>query len=508
MHPPSIIKNRLPKILVHLEKLRCYREYLAALISLLCVFNFGTTLGWEIGAKDVFMKQNEYGFVATVNEWKLVSLCLPIAATIFSLPMGFLVKNHGCKVLIYLQTIPYVISWMMLIFTRTIFLIYISRLLQGMCGATVCVVVPLYNMDISRVRHRGRVGTMFFGVLMYGVYLSYFLEQNVGMHVTNVVNLALVILIVFMKLVPESPTYYVYHNKREEAKKALEWLHGSKYVERELNTLQILMEDTVDSIFGVYSLLKGFKNAARGIIKAWVIMALYNLCGGMMILSDRSVLLYENDKEKFFFYNKCLIIGMIIAHFACFMLIDRIGRRLLLLISALVMTGCAILIFCWYEWESHRSDWTWQPIIYCYIYTVGFSFGLGPVAWILGTELMSMKVYCYGNAIMACSNWLFFTLTVVWLNFTTSFYSIFGLMFVAGTMTISYSILCVPDTKGVSLSRIQLRMVPSTDVISSTTSANSTESIVFEIRSTDVVSVVDRSTMNMLSVGTYRHQLL
>lgn len=474
MHPPSIITHRLPEIFVQFGKFRCYREYLAAIICLSCVFNFGTTLSWELSAKNIFMNENAYGFTASVNEWRWVTLCLPLSATITSLPVGFLVKNHGCKVLIYLQTIPYIAGWMMLIYAKTMIMIYIGRLLLGMCGATVCVAAPLYTMDISRIRHRGRIGSMFFGELMYGVYLSYFLTQAVGMHLTNLVSLGLVIFTVFLKLVPESPTYYVYHNNMEEAKKSLDWLHGSKYLDRELKSLEILMEDRVDSIFDIWSILKEVKSASRGIIKASLIMAMFSLCGGMMILSDRTVLLYESDNELFLLYNKFMIFGLICAHLACFVLIDRIGRRPLILISSLMMAGFAILIFCWFEWPSHRRDWDNQPAIYSFFYTLSFSLGLGPVAWVLSTELLPTKVHCYGNAIMAFSSWFFFTFTVVWINFGAPLYSIYGLMFVVSTMTLSYAILCVPDTKAVSLSRIQLRIEPDMDVISSTTSTTTT----------------------------------
>lgn len=497
MYHPSILVNRLPKKLLHLEKFS-YREYLAAIICLFCVFNFGTTLAWEMSAKNFFTHQNEHGFTLSDEEWKWISCCLPVAATISSLPVGLLAKNHGCKTLIYLQTIPYIVSWMMLIFTKTRILIYISRFLQGMCGAAVCVAVPIYTMDISTIHHRGRIGSMFFGVLMYGIYLSYILTQLVGIHITNMVNLGQVILNGFLILLPESPTYYVYHNKMEEAKKSLTWLHGSKHVQRELNTLEYLLEDKVDSIFEFWLILKKVKKESRGIIKASVIMALFNLCGGMMILSDRVALFYENDSdnEPLVFYNRFLLIGMFCGHLTCFLVIDRFGRRPLLLCSTLVMASFALLIYCWFEWPSHRNDWDTVPFIFCFLYTVSFSIGLGPVSWILSTELMSTKVHFYGNAIMAFNSWLFFTITAVWLNFFEFNYSIFGLMFIASVVAFSYTVLLVPNTKSVSLSRIQLRMVPSTDVIASTTSSR--ESIVDELSSMEMESVVERSKSQLL----------
>lgn len=496
MGQPSITVNRLPEILLQLKNFS-YREYLAAIVCLFCVFNFGTILGWEISAKDFFSNTNKHGFIVQDTDWKWISYCLPVAATITSLPVGLLAKNHGCKTLIYLQTIPYIASWIMLTYTKTINLIYIGRFLQGMCGAAVCVAVPIYTMDISSIHHRGRIGSMFFGVMMYGIYLSYFLTQQVGIHITNLVSLGLVILIVFLILLPESPTYYVYHNKMEEAKKSLTWLHGSKHVERELKTLEYLMEDKVDSIFEFWLILMKMKNASRGIIKASVIMALFNLCGGMMMLSDRSILIYNDiGKEPFYFYNKCMFIGMISGHLCCFLLIDRFGRRLLLLFSTMMMAGFSILIYCWFEWPPHRNDWDKLPAIFCFFYTISFSIGLGPVSWILSTELISTKVYCYGNTIMACSTWLFFTITVVWQSFND--YSIFGLMFVTSVVALSFTILFVPDTQSVSLSRIQLRMVPSTDFISSTTSTNSLESIVVGLRSMEMESVVERSRSQLL----------
>lgn len=162
---------------------------MAAMVSLSCVFCFGTTVGWNLSAEGLFEDENEYGFIISRDEWIVVTACLPVAAVICSLPVGMLVAHYGCKFVMYLQTLPYLLSWLILINMTNVYLLYIARFLQGMCGAAVCVTIPIYTLEISEIHH------LFFGALFYGSHLTYFVTARYDLRTSSKVNLVLVLTI-------------------------------------------------------------------------------------------------------------------------------------------------------------------------------------------------------------------------------------------------------------------------------------------------------------------------
>ena len=82
-----------------------------------------------------------------------------------------------------------------------------------------------------------------------------------------------------------------------------------------------------------------------------------------------------------------IIVGVmqVVATFVASLVVDRLGRRILLLISDSVMALCTLLLGVYFYMQerdkSSVENLGWLPIVAVCIFIVTFSIGFGPVPW-------------------------------------------------------------------------------------------------------------------------------
>lgn len=102
--------------------------------------------------------------------------------------------------------------------------------------------------------------------------------------------------------------------------------------------------------------------------------------------------------------------------------VDRTGRKVLLIVSAIIMTICTSLLGVYFYLQKHDKD-TFKgipqsvPILLVSIYIAAFSFGLGPVPWILLGELFTPASKGLACGMSVSFNWLLtFIVTKTYVN--------------------------------------------------------------------------------------------
>jgi len=69
--------------------------------------------------------------------------------------------------------------------------------------------------------------------------------------------------------------------------------------------------------------------------------------------------------------------------------VDRVGRRLLLMFSAVWMAIPLILLGGYLHWQSSfGDDWNWLPVAFLLIFVIAFSSGFGPIPWVVAGEII------------------------------------------------------------------------------------------------------------------------
>lgn len=157
-----------------------------------------------------------------------------------------------------------------------------------------------------------------------------------------------------------------------------------------------------------------------------------------------------------------LIVGIVqtIATIVSSVLVDRAGRRILLLISS---TGMAISLiglgyYFWLKSHGNAGDLGWLPLISLVAFIIVFSLGLGPIPWMMSNEVMGPEIKSFGCSATVAMNWICVSLVTFYfqplqdvLGAATTFW-IFSAICVAGVI---FVLLVLPETKGKSIQEIQ-----------------------------------------------------
>lgn len=151
----------------------------------------------------------------------------------------------------------------------------------------------------------------------------------------------------------------------------------------------------------------------------------------------------------------------VVMTYASGLIVDRAGRRILLLLSDSIMALCLLVLGAFFYAEEKgygMEDFGWVPLICLSVYISVFSLGFGPIPGIMMGELFSpeAKGVALGIVCILASLLEFIVVKgfhdlVHWLDFGITFW-IFAFNCLVGTLFVYF---LVPETKNKSLQEIQ-----------------------------------------------------
>lgn len=142
--------------------------------------------------------------------------------------------------------------------------------------------------------------------------------------------------------------------------------------------------------------------------------------------------------------------------FPALMLIDKVGRRPLVMCGATGM-GISLIIIAaiigaYGDLQKHKAA-GWTGIVFIYIYDINFAYSLGPVGWVLPSEIFNLSNRSKAMAITCSSTWMSnFIIGLVTPDMldnlkwgTYVFFAVFCII------AVGFTYFFVPETKGKSL---------------------------------------------------------
>lgn len=158
-----------------------------------------------------------------------------------------------------------------------------------------------------------------------------------------------------------------------------------------------------------------------------------------------------------------IIVGVVqtIATVVASILVDRAGRRILLLISSIGM-GVTLAVFGYYfklkENNTDVSNISWLPLVCLVVFIIVFSLGLGPLPWMMSGEILAPEIKSFGSGAAVSTNWIcvsivtfFFKPLLDAIGSSSTFWMFAVVCFIAA----AFVLLVIPETKGKSIQEIQ-----------------------------------------------------
>lgn len=148
----------------------------------------------------------------------------------------------------------------------------------------------------------------------------------------------------------------------------------------------------------------------------------------------------------------------LIASFTSTLIVERAGRRILLLISTALICVAGSVLGLYFYYGTQYPFLAWVPLAALIAYTFGFAIGLGPITWLLASELFPVEVRHFMNPLGIAYSWFcvfLVTKSFPLLNHEIHIYGIFWLYAGVAFVGLLFVALFVPETKGKSISEIR-----------------------------------------------------
>ncbi|MFL5742983.1 MAG: sugar porter family MFS transporter [Flavisolibacter sp.] len=345
------------------------------------------------------------------------------------------------------------------------------RFVGGLGIGISSVAAPTYISEISTASTRGRLGALYQFNIVFGIlvaFLSNYFLQGVGgindwRWMLGVLAIPSVIYSVLVMGVPESPRWLITRkNDTSEARKVMLRL-GVINPDTEIASIQESYQH--ESRVGHTS--KFFSTKYKSIIWLAFLVAFFNQWSGINFILYYAPEILERAglaaKESLF--NSIAIGGTnLVFTFVGLYLIDRLGRKTLLLIGSIgYIITLSLVAWCFY---SHAGPGFLMVCLLGFI--AAHAIGQGAVIWVFISEIFPNKVRALGQSFGASVHWIFAAIITlitpafldaqngIFKNNPWPFFAFFAFMMV---LQLVWVLLKVPETKGVSLEQIEHNLV-------------------------------------------------
>ncbi|XP_014206545.1 facilitated trehalose transporter Tret1-like [Copidosoma floridanum] len=442
-------------------------QWLAGLGVFLLEIQFGLVFGWSspilarLASPDsslsdpLHMTPIQASWVAAlVNLGRLFGAIVgPVSASLV-----------GSKRGICMSLLPLSAGWLLVALATSVECLYMARLLLGLGFGMAFSTFPLFIGEVAVPKIRGAlislamVGAPLGQVVasICGSYLSISLSASLSL------GLAVLLELLFVWL-PESPHHLVKTGKSEAARRSINWYRAGHQVDEELAAVEKFV--TANHSKSFMDKLSEFRS--RPVRRAtFQIIALFVF---MQICGLNSVLFYMESiltKANFTFIRPSLMVvyvnvcGMFASALSV-PLIDRCGRKFLLLVSSTGVT-CAMVGLMVYFWMmgsgSDVGEIQWLPGASMFCFIVSFCVGLLPVPSTVLSETFPAEIKCIAAGISGVTGAIVaFISSKTYQPMVDSIGEafVFGIYGLCSVVVIPYTLLFVPETKGKSLQEIQ-----------------------------------------------------
>ncbi|XP_062539049.1 facilitated trehalose transporter Tret1-2 homolog [Armigeres subalbatus] len=446
------------------NKPRKVPQYVAALAASGGALAAGTFLGWSSPAEIPLVQNQEYGFPISVEEFSWIGSMANLGASLMCFPIGILMKSIGRRWAMLLLVLPLLLGWLLIIFASNVAMLMIGRFLLGLGGGAFCISGPTYTAEISEVSIRGALGMFFQLFITVGILFGYVVGATVTVQQLSIICSVIPILfgLVFF-FMPESPQFFIEKNRIDDASKSLKWLRGNHYDERaEIEELQA--EDAKLRAEKI-TFFQCFQQ--RATIRALVVslgLVFFHQMSGVNAVIFYTTTIFEDANTGLESTAATIIVGVIqvVATLLATVIVDKVGRRILLLISDFFMAVSTILLAVYFQLKeadpSQVESLGWLPVFALCLFIATFSIGFGPIPWLMIGELFANNVKAYVGPLGGAFSWLFaFLVTKVFPNLRDALgiagaFWLFSGISLVGTVFVFF---IVPETKNISLVEVQ-----------------------------------------------------
>lgn len=393
----------------------------------------------------------------------LVSSVL-IGAVIGAATNGILADIFGRKKIIIATAIIFISGSILCAAAPDIYILILSRMLVGLAVGIVNFIVPLYLSEVSPKQLRGTIVSLYQWAITAGILFSYLINAVFAHAVYNwrwmlfagvVPGLILLIGMLFLN---DTPRWLVSKGRYDEAKKVFNKIEPDMDAEKEIEAIKLTLKPQ-------QAAEEKFK------FKKWMIMPFIAGIGIMFaqICTGINTIIYyaptifktagfDSNLNAIYATTGIGVVNFLMTIVAIFFT-DRVGRKPLLYIGLTGVMLSLAALGCAFRFEELLGDnLKWIAIGSLVTYIICFAFSLGPIGWIIVSEVFPLKIRGVAMSICTLSNFAFNFFVVA--SFPVMLHRLgggitFWLFSLVSLLCIIFVYYFIPETKGISLEEIE-----------------------------------------------------
>ena len=361
------------------------------------------------------------------------------------------------------------------------------RLVGGLGIGIASVIAPAYIAEISPRQLRGRLGSLQQLAITVGIFAALLsdtlfansaggadapfwlgLEAWRWMFLAGVVPAVIYGAIAFF--LPESPRYLVLKNRDDEVRAIFARIWPDDDVERAIRDMRDAIE--TDAEGAKKGALRGGRFGLKPIVWIGIILSVFQQFVGINVIFYYSTTLWKSvgfQEKDSFTISVATAITNIAVTFVAIALVDRVGRRPILLVGSAGMTlSLATMAIAFSQADVVKGapslPGAWGPIalVAANVFVVSFGASWGPVVWVLLGEIFPTRIRARALGVAAAAQWIanflvtvsFPPLASVSLVLTYGLYAAFALL------SFLFVSRFIPETNGMSLEEANSLLPP------------------------------------------------
>ncbi len=339
----------------------------------------------------------------------------------------------------------------------------IFRFIGGLGIGGSSVLGPVYIAEIAPARWRGLLVGSFQINIVIGILVAYLSNYLIGLAgfgmnewrwQLGIAAAPAILFLIMLFGIPRSARWLVTQYRIPEARQVLEKL-GSDNPQGELDEIvaSVHVEDAPHS-------------EALFQRKYWLpIYLAFTVAAFNQLAGINAILYYLNYIFAMAGFNKvsgdlqAVAVGAmnLLATLVGMSLIDKLGRKTLLLIGAVGMTLCLSGVAVIFFSHQHQGLLVWFLVVYIAF----FAISQGAVIWVYLSEVFSNRVRSKGQSLGSSTHWIMnFAISLVFPYFAVRFGGGYPFVFFAAMMALMFFVVLFtfPETKGVTLEQMQRKL--------------------------------------------------
>lgn len=311
---------------------------------------------------------------------------------------GFLSDRFGRRKVLFLSAILYAASAFLSAVPRTFNEFLVARFIGGLGIGASSMVCPVYIAELAPASRRGRLGSLFQLGIVLGIFVTLFINAGIqarGDAVWNTTHgwrwmlgaeLAPALLLLGLLFVaPESPRWLIQSGRDDEARRILESVAAPDEAAVEMAAVRRLLAEEDGRFRDLFQ-----PRFRTPLIAAIALMAFSQFSGINAIMYYSTKIFTTAGVGVQDAFSASAVVGFVncVFTFVAILLVDRAGRRPLLLVGLAVQVIALAAVG-----GMFAAGVQGRPLLVAILaFIAAFAMALGPIPWIVCSEVFPTRL--------------------------------------------------------------------------------------------------------------------